>query len=67
LLGGAAEGDVAGGEMLVIKCVKARRVWETCREVPLDQPFPTTKSPALEKETEYPLLEGEKLTLPPVL
>lgn len=35
--------------------------------VPLLQPLPTTKSPAPEKLTEYPLLVGEKLTLPPVL
>lgn len=34
------------------------------RFVPVLQPLPTTKSPAPEKETEYPLLAGEKLTEP---
>lgn len=32
--------------------------------VPVLQPLPTTKSPAPENETEYPLLAGEKLTDP---
>lgn len=32
--------------------------------VPVLQPLPTTKSPAPENETEYPLLAGEKLTEP---
>ena len=35
--------------------------------VPVLHPLPTTKSPAPEKVTEYPLELGEKLTLPPVL
>ena len=35
--------------------------------VPVLQPFPTTKSPAPEKLTEYPFELGEKFTLPPVL
>lgn len=35
--------------------------------VPVFHPFPTTKSPALENWTAYPLLVGLKLTLPLVL
>lgn len=73
---GAAEGDVPAkrlvsiGYQLRLGRSSQTRIGSVLFErsaylvVPVLQPLPTTKSPAPEKVTEYPLLAGEKLTEP---
>jgi hypothetical protein len=62
---GTVEGDIPGS-------IESANIYVPCkikpyRVVPVFQPLPTTKSPAPENVTEYPLLDGLKLTLPLVL